>query len=91
MKREQIIDQMIEKCLEQDQRAYEEIRAQFKERIACADVGPETSRIQELERIWSELNQKRKATASDTIQTLLANIDEAELIESKKVNTEKEG
>ena len=90
MHTEQIVDQMIEKCLEEDQRAYEETKVKFGAHVT-GGVKPEVSRIQELEKIWGELNQKRKATSSEVIHALLEDIDEAELIESKKENTKKEG
>ena len=91
MHKKQVADQMIEKCLEEDQKAYEEAKVKFRARVANLDAEPGVSRIQELEKIWGELNHKRKATSSEVIHALLEDIDEAELVESKKENTKKEG
>lgn len=91
MNSEQNIDQMIQRCLERDEQAYEKLKAEFKERVANLDSVPEVSRIKELERIWGELNDRRRVTASDAIHTLLKDINEAEVIDSKKGNTRKRG
>ena len=84
MDKDQLIEHMIETCLEKDEQSYEAVRVAFQERVANLDNKSGGSRIQELEKIWGDLNTKRKATASEAIHALLASIDEAALIESKK-------
>ena len=87
MDTDQLVDRMIEACLEQDEQSYDAVRVAFQERVANLDSKSGVRRIQELEKIWGELNTKRKATASDAIHALLESVDEAALIESKKGNT----
>ena len=91
MNQKQAVDQMIEKCLERDEQAYEKLRLEFRERVANLNAVPDVSRIQELERIWGELNETRKSTTSDAIMALIKDINEAQVIDLKKENMQKEG
>ena len=91
MTKKELADQVFEQCLEKDQQAYDEARIEFKKRVANPDAKPGVSRIKEIEGIWSNLNNKRKANASDAVHAMLKEVDEAEIIESKKVNSKKEG
>lgn len=91
MDKNELVDQMIEQCLEQDKSAYEEIRSEFKKRVANPGAKPGAGRIKELESIWGDLNTRRKATSSEAIHAMLKDIDEAELIESKKGNSKEKG
>lgn len=91
MDNKQGIDQIIQQCLERDEQAYEKLRAEFKEHVANLDNVPEVSRIKELERIWGEINETRRVTTSEAIQALLRDIDEAEVVVSKKESTRKKG
>ena len=85
------IDQIIGQCIERDEEAYAKLRTEFEKRVANLDSVPEVSRIYEIEKIWGELNESRKAIASDAIQSMLKMADEAKIIDSKKESTKRKG
>ena len=81
----------VDKAISANEEICQQYQNDFCERIANSDYEPEDTRIAELERLWHRARTDSESAYMKLTEDLINSIDESQVIESKKENTNGRG